>query len=49
MNVDRYIGESEMYQHKIVETMKTYGLIYDEEVEIVENYLFDTNSLARAK
>ncbi|MGE0793395.1 MAG: hypothetical protein AB7V77_04435 [Candidatus Woesearchaeota archaeon] len=49
MENERFMGEYEMYQHQIVETMKEYGLICDDEESIIEDYLFKTNKFAFAK
>jgi len=49
MKDERFIGECEMYQHQVVETMKEYGLIYAEEENLIEEYLFSTNRMGVAK
>ena len=49
MNNEKFIRESELYQHQIVEIMKEYGLIYEEEEASIEEYLFNTNQPASAK
>lgn len=49
MVYEKYMKENDLYQHELVEIMKEYGLINDDEFDVVENYLFSTNKIASAK
>lgn len=39
---EQFLGEDELYQKNLVETMKEYGLIEAEEESLIESYLFQT-------
>lgn len=49
MCTEKYMKENDLYQHELVEIMKEYGLINDDEFDVVESYLFNTNKIACAK
>lgn len=49
MEYEKYMKENDLYQHELVDIMKTYGLISEDDGEMIENYLFDTNKTAIAK
>ena len=40
MRNEEFMGEYELYQNGIIQTMSDYGLICEDEVQIMKDYLF---------
>lgn len=42
MKIEEYMAEKDRYPKMIVNTMKEYGLITDDETDSLESYLWET-------